>query len=247
MLQRLETSFEMQKTFIANASHELRNPLTAILGEVEVTLHQNRSEREYIHSLRKISGEAERLQNLTANLLSLSKSNVKRQDLQLEDIRMDEFVWEMKVLIHQKIPKNCVLIEIKDLPEDSELLVLKANKMLLKTAFSNILENACKFSGNAKVHLQLRANEQGIEVSVEDGGIGIPKEEIENILEPFYRCSNARGFKGFGIGLPLSHKIIRLNGGVMRITSELNKGTRVNVFFPRGEARTVVETAKFNF
>ncbi|MBD0255556.1 MAG: HAMP domain-containing histidine kinase [Cytophagales bacterium] len=233
MLNRLETSFELQRTFIANASHELRNPLTAILGEVEVTLHKSRPEGEYVQSLRKISAEAERLQALTTSLLSLSRSGQPRKDLRLEEIRMDEFLWELKVLMDQKVPGNGVAIELPDLPDDADLLVLRADKTLLRTAFSNILENACKFSGNARVILQLRADGRGIGVTVEDNGIGIPKEEVDKVLEPFYRCSNARSFKGFGIGLSLTHKIIRVNRGVMHIASEQNKGTRVQVFFPR--------------
>lgn len=241
MLNRLETSFELQRTFIANASHELRNPLTAILGEVEVTLHKRRPEAEYVHSLRKISQEAERLQTLTASLLSLSRSSQPRKDMHLEDIRVDEFLWELKVLIDQKVPGNRVSIDLPDLPEDADLLVLRGNKTLLKTAFSNILENACKFSGNDRVQLQLRADGRGIRVTVEDKGIGIPKAEIDKILEPFYRCSNARSYKGFGIGLSLSHKIIRVNHGVMHIASEPNKGTQVQVFFPREAEKAAAE------
>jgi len=243
MLDRLETSFELQRNFISNASHELRNPLTAILGEVEVTLHKSRPEREYVQSLRKISGEAERLQTLTSSLLNLSRSSQQRKDLLLEEIRMDEFLWELKVLIDQKVPGNCVAIELPDLPDDPDLLVLRANKMLLKTAFTNILENACKFSGNARVQLQLRADGQGIGVTVTDNGIGIPKEEIAKVLEPFYRCSNARSFKGFGIGLSLTHKIIRVNRGVLHIASEPNKGTQVQVLFPREDLKAAAATA----
>jgi signal transduction histidine kinase len=232
MLDRLENAFEMQKTFITNASHELRNPLTAILGEVEITLNKSRSEREYVQSLQKVSIEAERLQSLTTSLLSLSKSGVKPKDLQVEPIRMDEFVWEVKTLIDQKNPSNGVVLEFPDLPEDADLLVLEANGMLLKTAFLNILENACKFSGNGKVQFQVQADRAGIRVSVTDGGVGIPEAELEHILQPFYRCSNARGFKGFGIGLALTHRIIKLNGGSLEIRSQLNKGTCVSVFFP---------------
>jgi len=233
MLDRLENAFEMQKTFITNASHELRNPLTAILGEVEITLHKSRSEREYVHSLQKVSLEAERLESLTTSLLSLSKSGVNPRDLHVEPIRVDELAWEVKALMDQKNPSNCVALEFPDLPEDAELLVLEANGMLLKTAFLNILENACKFSDNGKVQLRVRADRGGIRVLVIDQGVGIPEAELTHILQPFYRCSNARGFKGFGIGLALTHRIIKLNGGNLEISSQLNKGTCVSVFFPR--------------
>jgi signal transduction histidine kinase len=236
MLDRLEGAFEMQKTFITNASHELRNPLTAILGEVEITLNKSRAVREYVHSLQKISTEAERLQLLTTSLLSLSKSGMKPQDLHVEPIRMDEFVWELKALLDEKMPAHSVEIELGDLPGDADLLVREGNGMLLKTAFLNILENACKFSGNAPVRLQLRADETGVQLTVIDQGVGIPEAEIERILEPFYRCSNARGFKGFGIGLAMAQRIIKLNGGSLRISSRLNRGTRVQVFFPRPAA-----------
>lgn len=235
MLERLETSFELQKTFITNASHELRNPLTAILGEVEITLNKSRQEKEYIQSLQKISTEAERLQELTSNLLSLSKSGLQRKDLHISTIRMDEFLWELIKLLEKKIPDCHIVIEFLNLPEDPDLLIIQGNKMLLKTAFSNILENACKFSNNDKVLLQLLASNIGIEIRIIDRGIGIPESEVSKITEPFYRCSNARGHKGFGIGLALSHKIIKLNKGTMQITSQLNRGTQVKVFFPISE------------
>jgi signal transduction histidine kinase len=149
---------------------------------------------------------------------------------------MDEFVWELKALMDEKIPANCVEIELGDLPPDADLLVWEGNAVLLRTALLNILENACKFSGNAKVRLQLRADEAGVQLTVIDRGVGIPEAEIERILEPFYRCSNARGFKGFGIGLAMAHRIIKLNGGGLEISSRLNRGTSVRVFFPRPAA-----------
>ncbi len=231
MLDRLETSFEMKSNFVHNASHELRNPLTAIIGQTEVSLNKARKEPEYIEALQTIEKEALRLDELINALLDLAHTEHDSKGLIIENIRADELLMEVKMsfdsLISNKI--NC---NFQFLPQNSNTLVFRGNNGLMKVALLNILDNALKYSTNGTVDLSLQVEDNGILFSIKDKGIGIPKEDLKNVFEPFYRGSNARGYKGFGFGLALSQKIIRLHGGELKIYSEIEKGTHVLVQLP---------------
>ena len=114
-----------------------------------------------------------------------------------------------------------------------EPLFISGNSNLLKTALLNLVDNACKFSSNQKVEVNLERKDKYIKLIIKDLGIGIAEKEIKKILTPFYRGKNALSIKGSGIGLSLSSKIIELHHGSITIHSELNKGTMVTVNIPQ--------------
>ena len=231
MLDRLEASFEMQKNFISNASHEIRNPLTAIIGETEVCLEKRRSPEAYIESLHSISREADRLDALVSNLLSLAKTGFDETELGREEIRLDEVLLEARNNVKITYPENQLRIDFSALPENPRWISFEGNPNLLRIALTNLMENACKFSGNQEVLVKLSAQENHPQLSIEDKGVGIPELEMEKVFQPFYRARNARSFKGFGIGLSLTDKIIKLHKGEMKIYSEEGKGTRIEISF----------------
>ncbi|BFP40823.1 HAMP domain-containing sensor histidine kinase [Flavobacteriaceae bacterium GF1] len=231
MLDRLEASFEMKNNFVRNASHELKNPLTAIIGQTEVALGSARSEQEYITTLRTIEREASRLNGLINALLELAHAENDSKALLGEYIRADELLMELQTEFD--VPTSgTVNCDLRFLPKDPDKLIFKGNAGLIRAALFNVLDNALKYSKDGNVDLGIQVREQTILISVRDEGIGIPKEDLKNVLEPFSRGSNARGFKGFGLGLPLSRKIVRLHGGELQIDSEIGKGTRVMVQLP---------------
>tara|TARA_B100000809_G_C14806115_1_gene412101 strand:- start:274 stop:630 length:357 start_codon:yes stop_codon:yes gene_type:complete len=112
-------------------------------------------------------------------------------------------------------------------------LTIKGNKNLLKTAITNILDNACKYSSNQPVLLNLTENKDAIKIEIIDTGIGIPENEIQRIKEPFYRAQNTFKFNGSGIGLALSSKIILLHCGSLILNSNKQKGTSVIIYIPQ--------------
>ena len=232
MLDRLETSFEMQRNFISNASHEIRNPLTAIIGEAEVSLERKRKPEEYIESLQNISKEADRLDALVNSLLSLAKTGFDETELTREDTRLDEVLLQARLKASKTYPGDRIKIDFSGLPENPDLITINGNANLLQVAFTNLIENACKFSAKQEVLVSLSATEEAIQLRIIDKGIGIPKQEIQHIFQPFFRARNARTFKGFGIGLSLTDKIIRLHKGNMDILSEEGKGTTIVLTFP---------------
>jgi signal transduction histidine kinase len=233
MLDRLENSFTMQKNFISNASHELKNPLTAILGETEIALSKNRTPNEYIATLNKIMAEGDRLNDLIRNLLSLAQTDVDLSNLKREEIRMDELIWEIKEHFDKTSYKGRIDIHFPILPETPDLITILGIPSLLKIAIINIVDNGCKFSGHLKVDITLKTDDKMILLLVKDNGIGIPGSEMSNLFQPFFRASNALSFKGSGIGLSLVKKIISLHQGTISIYSEPGKGTSVEVAFFR--------------
>ncbi|MCC9167237.1 sensor histidine kinase [Pontibacter harenae] len=226
MLDRLEVSFEMQKNFIANASHELRNPLTALSGEIEITLRRQRTPAEYINSLETLQKETDRLEKLTSDLLRLAQAGFDEAEVKQEKVRPDELLLEcLAELRYSETVRLC----LDDMPEQSESLSIMGNTSLLKMAIMNVLENAIKFSGKYVVTVRLQLQEQKLAIVVEDQGIGIPQDDITHVLQPFYRAKNARGHAGTGIGLSLSDKIVRLHGGKLSINSTEGRGTTITL------------------
>ena len=237
MLDRLETAFQLQNSFVNNASHELRNPLTAILGEAEVTLQRDRSVDDYKKSLQIIEKESERLDGLIKSLLKLAQAGNTSEQLAGNPIRIDELIIELVNELLGTKPENQIRIDLSQLPDESDWLSVDADPSLLRTAFSNIIGNACKFSMNREVVVKIAVMRGSVIVSVKDQGVGIAEGDLQNITEPFYRAVNARSFEGFGIGLSLAHRIIKQYKGILSISSALQKGTEVKVSFPASTIR----------
>ncbi|WPQ64719.1 HAMP domain-containing sensor histidine kinase [Chitinophaga sancti] len=232
MLDRLETAFETQNNFVSNASHELGTPLTAIIGEAELALNKQRSDAEYRQSIQVILGEAERLEHITKSLLRLAQTGFGGKGQQRERIRVDELIFSVKDTIDQINPENQVEIDYSMLPEDEAKLFILGDAQLLHLAFSNIVQNACKYSDNHPVSVALAATDTNIILLIQDQGIGIPASELPFIYDPFFRASNTSGYKGYGIGLPLSRNIIRLHGGNIIVNSQQGKGTEIRITLP---------------
>ncbi|WP_299824426.1 ATP-binding protein [uncultured Pontibacter sp.] len=232
MLSRLEMSFDMQKNFISNASHELHNPLTAISGEIEVALLKKRDPEEYIVSLENMQRETERLEKLTSDLLGLAQTGFDGDTMLQEELRIDELLMEILSEICNPYPEQSINWDMQHMPSEAGALVINGNKSLIKIAVSNILENAVKFSNGNGVNVDLEADKKGVKIVVKDKGIGIPEQEQPHIFQTFYRATNARGHKGTGIGLPLTEKIMKMHGGNIEITSLEGTGTQVTLYFP---------------
>jgi signal transduction histidine kinase len=232
MLKRLEQSFELQRTFVSNASHELRTPITAIIGEIEVLLTRKRKNDEYKESLQNVLAEAEQLKELLNMLLNLAQTSLLEKNELVEEIRIDEMLWEIRDDLLKKNPKTKIQITMHELPENPEGLLIHANPYLLASAFGNLLDNALKFSNNHPIDCSLYLEHQQVFVVITDRGIGISKEDIKSLFLPFFRAQNARSFAGHGVGLALAEKIIRVHGGRIAIASNVGNGTTVTVSLP---------------
>jgi signal transduction histidine kinase len=238
MLDRLETSFEIQANFINNASHELKTPITTIIAETEVALLKERTPAEYEASLGNINRQATRLANLTESLLKLTQTGYDGQK-QVQDIaRTDELLIDVKADLDRLYPENRINLKLNALPEDDTLLLLPCNKPLLELAIGNIISNGVKYSGNDEVFVSLMADEKVIRIVITDIGIGIPPEDVPYLYEPFFRGKKASKYTaGYGLGLPLAMKIIRMHNGELTIQSEQDKGTMVTITFSKSKIK----------
>lgn len=233
MLERLGKSFELQQNFVASASHELRTPLTSIIGNIEVSLSRQRSAEEYKIVLKTVLEEAERLHNLSDGLLNIALASSDVSNIKMEYLRIDETLEESKNTVQTQMPESKMDLNFENLPFNSDDLLIWGNKSLLTIAFENLFENANKFSGNKPVSIKLVYAHNVIQIIISDSGIGIPENELSNVMQPLYRAENARSFSGSGIGLSLSQKIILLHSGTLNIETEQDKGTVVKVLFKK--------------
>lgn len=232
MLARIEESFEMQKYFVANASHEFRTPLTSISGQIEVSLMKKRSEEEYKKTLNSILDDIRNLSKLSNGLLDLAQANQNLHIIGLSAVRIDEVLWQAREELLSSKPYCLIHIDFVHFPENEDALTIKSNFILLKTAFINLMENACKFSQKHEVWIKINFSDNLLVIEFKDEGTGIAKDEIEKIFEPFYRASTNKHIKGHGLGLVLTKRIILMHDGTIDISSELGKGTVVTVKFP---------------
>lgn len=235
MLDRLQTAFDIQNNFVSSASHELKTPLTAIIGEAEIVLAKERDAGTYRQTLEVILKEAEKLEAMTTALLSLAQSGFNNNREKYEPVRLDELLYEIRETIQRINPSSNLKLEMQDLPASMEGLVVMGNPQLLKLAISNVIMNACKYSSNQPVSIRISSNQQQLRLDVSDRGIGIPDAELKHVFVPFFRASNTGPYKGYGVGLPLALNIIRQHHGNISVASDEGKGTRVTILLPLAE------------
>ena len=230
LLEHLEQAFEAQGSFVAHASHELRTPITTIIGDVEVTLAQPRAAAEYQSTLEGVLTEAEKLSDLINNLFELAQTNTGIAEFR--EFRLDELLWQIKDEWSTRFPDSHIELRYT-LPEDTRKYTVQANNYLLFVAIGNILRNAIKFSNNGVVECSLYIQNNNPVISIRDAGIGISAEDLRNIFQPFFRGANTFGYAGFGVGLSLADKIFRLHNVRVTVLSELNRGTEFQLYFSR--------------
>lgn len=233
MLDRLEKSFDNQKMFVSNVSHELRTPLAALVAELEIALlREQRTGEEYKAIISHALDDAKNLKHLITELLDLAKANYDFSQITTEDLRLDELLLEARETVLKANKNYSVELIFDQDAEDDSMITVKGNEYLLKTAFVNLIENNCKFSGNRSSLVQISFFGRNAIVRFSDTGIGIPAEEIDKMFTLFYRGTNSIRTKGQGIGMTLTQKIILLHNGTITVRSHMGEGTTFVVEIP---------------
>lgn len=233
LLAHLQNTFEMQQTFVANASHELRTPITTIIGEIELALNKLHTYNEYQESFRSVLADAERLNETITSLLELANADMDYTRPAYKPVAIDELIWELSDYWNEKAGNGLFSVNILQLPEDQEKLQLLANKSLLTIAFNNIISNAFKFSKNKRVQCDLYADDESIIIKIIDEGVGILPDEIGKVFESFYRGTNGKNFQGSGVGLYVTGKIVHLFNGTIVVDSVPDEHTTFTIKFNR--------------
>jgi len=232
LLERLEVSFQMQKSFISNASHEMNTPLTVISGHVEVALMKLRTSEEYIKALTKVGSESKKLNQLSKKLLLLAQASTELTVSNFTRLRIDDLLWQVRRDILTRHKTFIVKIDIPDENADEEKVSVFGNEPLLKAAIVNIIENGCKYSDNHMVDVVMTKETDALVIRFLDQGFGIRESELQLIFQPFYRSNSAEKTEGHGIGLSLAEKVITLHKGKISVTSEVGKGSIFTVWLP---------------
>ncbi|WP_422931100.1 ATP-binding protein [Singulisphaera sp. PoT] len=219
---RLRTAYEQQKQFAANASHQLRTPLTALLGQVQVVRRRDRSPEEYRRVLNLVYAEGGRLRQIIESLLFLADPDGSRPKSQA--VELAEWVPNFLGQWTQNPRSSDVHCEIKAEPP----IVVEAYLPLLAQLLDNLLDNACKYSrAGTPITVRVSRDVKAAVLSVEDLGFGLSSDEVKRVFEPFYRSEEARrnGQSGVGLGLALAASIAETFGGALSVSSQLGVGS----------------------
>lgn len=232
LLNRLQDSFETQRRFVSNASHELSTPLTAISSQLEVSLQKNREAEQYRFVMESVYQDVRHLNKLTQTLLEFAQASGDPGGLNILPVRMDEILMSLPAEMKKIRPDYLVLLSFDDMPAEEQKLIVFGNAELLFTAIKNIVSNACKYSADHKALIKLKAEKETITIAIIDTGMGIPEQELKYIFQPFYRVNNTSKESGFGLGLSLANRIIKLHKGNIIVTSTPRQGTEFMIILP---------------
>ncbi|HOV25281.1 MAG TPA: HAMP domain-containing sensor histidine kinase [Pseudobacteroides sp.] len=224
MIDKLTDEKQKQKKFIDSVTHEIRTPITNIIGYADLSGRVNEEEQRKKYYT-YIIDESKRLLNMVNNLLELSQLNQYEFSIVKKEIDLKSIILKVVELMKDRAGKFGITI-------DCELQDVKANvdEEKIKQVVMNIIDNAIKYSEGSIIEIKLW-KEQYIFIRFRDNGIGIPKADLDNITEPFYRVDKSRSRKlgGSGLGLSICMEIINSHGGRLDIDSQEGEGTIVTI------------------
>ena len=233
MLDRIETAFLRVTQFTADASHELRTPVSLIRTEAELALRRSRGEAEYKESLRHILLEAERTTALIEQLLSLARADSGRETVKLQPVNLAHMLnalvegWQQVATIRS--------MQLSAKIDDAAVFVM-GDEPLLRRLADILLDNAIKYTPSpGSVRLSLEQNADKAVMTVQDSGVGIAEEEQSKIFERFYRVDRARtrAQGGTGLGLAIAQWIVAQHHGAIAVVSRPGEGATFRVELPR--------------
>ena len=230
-LNRLELSYESQKQFVSDASHELRTPIAVVQGYANMLKRWGSKDEDVLaESIEAISNEATQMQDLVEKLLFLSRHDKKT--LKLNKSRFDiqpvveEMVRETKLVAHKRVIESPAL----------ESVYVYGDKQAIKQAIRVFIDNAQKYTEDGDTIRISCENRQGdCVITVEDTGVGMKRRDLDNIFNRFYRADDVRNRKieGHGLGLSIAKLIIMSHTGRIKIRTQYTKGTSFIVTFPK--------------
>lgn len=224
----LEAS-KMRQEFTANVSHELKTPLTSIMGYSELLKSQNTSKEQKEHFIDEILKNADRLLSLIDDIIKVTKLSSNEVSFEFMDVNLYEIAKSQVKNYDIEAKKKNITLEV-----NGKDLVIKANDHLIEELIDNLLQNSIRYgNNNGHVWINIYENNNRKCLSVEDDGIGIPLSEQDRIFERFYRVDKSRSKKagGTGLGLAIVKHIVEIHNAEIKLTSTPGVGTKIEVFF----------------
>jgi len=230
VLERVERFMENQGQFTADISHEIRSPLTAIKGNIEVTLRRQRTAEDYEETMKNSLGEINRIIHLINNMLFLSKVDTGGMEIHSVDFSLSR-------LLERIVKSKNYMIREKVLEIDTDLgeLLYFGDEVLIGRLFTNLLDNAISYTAaGGEISVMAEKVMGGISIAIQDTGVGIASREIERIFSRFYRIRKNLNMheSGSGLGLYLCQWIAKAHGGSIKVESEVHRGSTFTVFLP---------------
>ncbi len=239
MLDRLEKAFETRKRFVQHASHELRTPMANMLSQTEVALNQELSIEQYRTILISLKEDQQDMISLTNSLLLLSQYETLTDLDDWKMIRVDELIYEV-IDITKNVYRNAIIsVDFTEVPENEEALLFKGNELLIKSAFQNLIRNACNYSEDNLVYVYINPQIQGITIMFENKGRQLTKDEQQRLFIPFFRGDNSTNKKGFGLGLSIVQRILSLHKASVSYEAVVPDINRFTVNLPRSSNRNM--------
>jgi heavy metal sensor kinase len=237
MIGRLERSFSAQKQLAADASHELKTPLTILSGQIEVALRENRESSEYKETLQNNLEEIHRLQKIVDSLLLLSRIDSGKLIVGNTTVRLDEVLLASMEKLSSIAKEKGISIDFQ--LDDSKCvddIIVFGDSASLQNVFLNLFDNAIKYSRiGSQLKCTLKANDKIAEIDIMDSGEGISSEHIGHIFERFYRADHSQGIEGntgAGLGLAIAKAVVEAHNGTITITSKPGEGTLARIILP---------------
>jgi heavy metal sensor kinase len=232
LLARLDQSFATMRRFVADASHELRTPVSVIRGEADVALSQERSPGEYRESLAVVLDESRRISLLVDDLLNLARADAGHVVLQTHDFYLNELLTECCRSVQGAANAHGLTLEC--LPGGD--LQFTGDEQLLRRLVINLLDNAIRYTpSGGKVTAALADGATSVQLRVSDTGIGIAPGDATRVFERFYRTGEARSRQdgGFGLGLAIVRWIAESHRGTVECDSQPGHGSTFTVTLPK--------------
>ncbi len=248
MMDNIQLSYERQRQFVSDASHELRTPIAVIKGYANMLDRWGKEDPEILmESIDAIQGEADNMQSLVESLLFIARNDKGT-------LKMDMDTFDLSTLMHEVVKETNLIDSHHEIsPEIAESLLFYGSCEKLKQAFRVFIDNAIKYTpdgGNIKIKLQ--TSERHALIAIEDNGIGISAEDLPHIFDRFYRADKSRSrladnpqkTGGTGLGLAIAKIIVEQHRGKIHVDSELNSGTKVTIILPRRKKEAKLEREK---
>lgn len=231
MLERLDKSFQKEKQFTSDASHELRTPVTVILAESEYILKHGEDMEEARESMKIINRQAEKISGLINQLLFFSRVDRGDLKLKLENVNIVKTIEELKNDNSIEAEKRNITITYENNLKNYEYVV---DKIMFIRAIQNIIQNAINYGKeNGKIEIESFEKSEYFAIKVKDDGIGIAEEKLQKIWDRFYQVDESRTTKSMGLGLSMVKLIVEKHEGYVEVESELGKGTVFTLYFKK--------------
>ena len=230
-LRPVQHAWDQQKQFVADASHELKTPLTVILADSDILLaHANDTIDHQVKWINNIQSEAQRMKKLVESLLFLAKSDANRLPVEFQNINFSDIVWNC-ILPFESIAYEHGIHLHSEIEND---LYVSGNEAQLKQVMLIFLDNACKYTpAKGKISIHLKKNNEKLVCKIHNTGSYISKEEQAHIFERFYRCDKARVHEGgYGLGLPIAKSIMDAHHGQIQVESNEVEGCCFQLILP---------------